>query len=128
MSQQAFSSGATKGPNSSARAASLWQRFMLLPQLTVHVAVLMAAGALSAVILALFGEALSSIEERVGALGWTLFPDATLEERITLVVIDELSIAEIGPWPWSREVMARLVSEIDCRCPAPDTRHHLSCV
>ncbi|CAE7163531.1 cyaA [Symbiodinium microadriaticum] len=29
------------------------------------------------------------------------------EERITLVVIDEASIAEVGPWPWQREDMAR---------------------
>ena len=46
-------------------------------------------------------------------MGWTLFPDSALEERISLVVIDEPSIAEIGPWPWSRDVMAQLVSAID---------------
>ena len=39
--------------------------------------------------------------------------DYALEERISLVVIDEPSIAEIGPWPWSRDVMAQLVSAID---------------
>lgn len=52
-------------------------------------------------------------EERYGALGWTLFSDNTPEERITLVVVDEASIAEIGPWPWARDVMSELVDAID---------------
>ena len=61
----------------------------------------------------LFGFGLSSIEERVGALGWTLKPDSAPEQRVVLVVIDENSIAEVGPWPWSRNDMALLVSAID---------------
>lgn len=79
----------------------------------MRAAVLVASAVLSALVLTLFGGALGSIEERVGALGWTLFTDSSLEERIILVVIDEPSIAEIGPWPWSRDEMARLVSAID---------------
>ena len=42
-----------------------------------------------------------------------LFPDSTPEERVILVSIDERSINEIGPWPWSRDVMARLVTGIN---------------
>ncbi len=57
--------------------------------------------------------ALSSLEERIGALGWTLTADAEPEQRITLVVIDEASLAEVGPWPWSRSDMASLVRAID---------------
>ena len=34
-------------------------------------------------------------------------------KRITLVAIDEESLAEIGPWPWSRSVMADLISKIN---------------
>jgi adenylate cyclase len=33
-------------------------------------------------------------------------------EQIVLVMIDEQSIAEIGRWPWSRDVQARLVDKI----------------
>ena len=99
--------------DSGALTSFLWQRLMLLPRPAVRVALLFAAGCLSAAILAVFGDSFNSIEERVGALGWTLFPDSALEERIFLVVIDEPSIAEIGPWPWSRDVMAQLVSAID---------------
>ncbi len=60
-----------------------------------------------------FQPTLKSLEERFGALGWTLAPDTTPEERFTLVVIDERSIAEVGPWPWQREDMAKLVTAID---------------
>ncbi|MEQ8313558.1 MAG: adenylate/guanylate cyclase domain-containing protein [Gammaproteobacteria bacterium] len=64
-------------------------------------------------LLTLFGAGFRAIEERAGAIGWTLGPDSTVEERITLVVIDEASIAEIGPWPWERSDIARLVTAID---------------
>ena len=41
------------------------------------------------------------------------FSEKEREERITLVVIDEKSLAEVGPWPWTRDVMAQLVNAID---------------
>jgi adenylate cyclase len=44
---------------------------------------------------------------------WTLSPDLAIEERVTLVSIDERSLGRIGPWPWSREVMANLVNSIN---------------
>ncbi len=78
-----------------------------------RLAALALAGALCVLVLALFRLALLSLEERAGALGWTLVPDAAPERRVVLVVIDEASIAEIGPWPWPREEMARLVRAID---------------
>jgi CHASE2 domain-containing sensor protein len=53
------------------------------------------------------------VEERLGNLGWTIFPETQLEERVVIVAIDERSIAAVGPWPWSREKMAQLVSAID---------------
>ena len=56
---------------------------------------------------------IGSLEERVGALAGTLSAETMPEQRITLVVIDEASIAEIGPWPWSRADMASLVQAID---------------
>ena len=90
-----------------------WQKLMRLPQGLLRVTVLLSSAAITAVLLALFSSSFESLEERVGALGWTLFADAELEERITLVVIDEASIAEVGPWPWSRSDMGRLVQAID---------------
>ena len=70
-------------------------------------------GALALLVNWLFSPAIGSLEERVGALGWTLSAETEPEQRITLVVIDEASIAEIGPWPWSRSDMASLVRSID---------------
>lgn len=74
---------------------------------------LVVAAVLTLAVMLLFRPGLMSLEERVGALGWTLNPDQAPEERITLVVIDEQSIAEIGPWPWARADIARLITAID---------------
>ena len=72
-----------------------------------------AAGALTLFLVFLLGKSFSSIEERVGALPWLLNPDLTPEERIAIVAIDERSIAEIGPWPWSWSVISSLVDKIN---------------
>ena len=59
------------------------------------------------------GGPLSSIEERAGSLPWLLVSDTTPEERIAIVSIDERSIAAVGSWPWSWEVIADLVVKIN---------------
>jgi len=71
------------------------------------------AAFLSFLLLIAFSGPLVSIEERVGGMTWTLSPDSAIEERVTLVSIDERSLSRIGPWPWSREVMANLVNSIN---------------
>jgi len=71
------------------------------------------AASLSATFSVAFKNTLGTLNERIGSLPWTLFPENVLEERVTIVSIDEKSISEIGPWPWSREVMAELVSRIN---------------
>ena len=79
----------------------------------VRFSALAAAGSLVLLVNWAFAPAIDSLEERIGALGWTLSADAEPEQRITLVVIDEDSLAEIGPWPWGRSDMASLVRAID---------------
>ena len=74
---------------------------------------LLFAAVASIVLLAILRPGLDTLEERLGSLGWTLNPTIIPEERIIIVSIDERSIAEIGPWPWPRAQMARLVSAID---------------
>ncbi|MDP2091910.1 MAG: CHASE2 domain-containing protein, partial [Pseudohongiella sp.] len=66
------------------------------------------AGLISLMVFALFNNSLRILEERLGAQGWLLAPQDQPEERVTIVAIDEQSLAEIGPWPWSRTDMARL--------------------
>ena len=56
---------------------------------------------------------LTNLEERPGTLGWTLAPETDTESRVVIVAIDEQSIDEVGPWPWSRETMAELTRAID---------------
>lgn len=74
---------------------------------------LLCAGLFSALLFIVFPTAFNIFEERIGELGWTLAPDMRTEERITIVSIDEKSLAEVGPWPWSRIQMAALVRAID---------------
>ena len=67
---------------------------------------------LTLVILAIFRVSFSSFEDQVGGVAWRFITDRQIEERITIVAIDERSISEIGPWPWSRDVMAELTDKI----------------
>jgi CHASE2 domain-containing sensor protein/class 3 adenylate cyclase len=78
-----------------------------------RIVILGVAAIVSIIILLLLQPGLQTFEERLGAWGWTLYPDTTPEQRITLVAIDEKSLAEVGPWPWSRQQLAELVSAID---------------
>tara|TARA_B100001250_G_scaffold320967_1_gene283930 strand:- start:25391 stop:27406 length:2016 start_codon:yes stop_codon:yes gene_type:complete len=75
-------------------------------------ATLILAIAVSTALISLQINSIKSVEERAGALPWTLFSDATVEERVAIVAIDERSLNSIGPWPWSREVMAELTDAI----------------
>lgn len=77
-----------------------------------RVVVLALAGVLTGILLTLVN-GLQSLEQRMGALGWSLNPDETAEERVTLVVVDEKSLAEVGPWPWARADITRLVSALN---------------
>ena len=84
-----------------------------LPPAWARLAMLALAAVLAVALYAGLRPAMVTLEERLGALGWTLYADPTEEQRITLVTIDEASLAEVGPWPWPRETLARLVTAID---------------
>lgn len=71
------------------------------------------AGLFTLLLVNVFADGLKTIEERLGALGWTLGAETALEQRITIVAIDEKSIAQVGPWPWPRDTMAQLVIALD---------------
>ena len=64
-------------------------------------------------ILTVFRSTLMTFEDQVGGLSWRFFSDEEVEERITIVSIDERSLSEVGPWPWPRTVMADLVQRIN---------------
>jgi adenylate cyclase len=70
------------------------------------------AAMLSVLILTLFNSALETLEERLGAQAWLMSSESVPEERLIIVAIDERSLAEVGPWPWSRETMAALSQQL----------------
>ncbi|MCB1670481.1 MAG: adenylate/guanylate cyclase domain-containing protein [Gammaproteobacteria bacterium] len=78
-----------------------------------RILILVVAALTSSLLLVSFGGSLSTLEERLGSLGWTLAPDESLEQRLTIVAIDEKSIAQVGAWPWPREEMARLTRALN---------------
>ena len=39
----------------------------------------------------------------------------TLDPRVVIVDIDEKSIAEVGRWPWGRDVLAKLIDKLDTK-------------
>lgn len=70
------------------------------------------AGILTALIISLFKDSLETLEESVGGLGWTLNSETAIEQRISIIAIDEKSLAQEGPWPWPRATMARLATAL----------------
>lgn len=54
----------------------------------------------------------AAFEARLFDLGWRLSADGRPEERLVLIDIDEKSLAELGPWPWPRERLARLAERL----------------
>jgi adenylate cyclase len=76
--------------------------------LQARILVLALAGIMTVLLAVLGKDGLSLLEEQAGAMAWKLNPDATLEERVSIIAIDEKSLAELGPWPWPRETLTAL--------------------
>lgn len=70
----------------------------------------LALALVTALILALLGP-----RPAVGDAWQKLFPRDFSQSQVELVVIDGESIAAVGPWPWPRYYLARLVEEIGAR-------------
>ena len=56
---------------------------------------------------------LSQLNERSTDFLWRLTTSEIPERRIVLVDIDDASLAQVGAWPWPREVMAELTRKLD---------------
>lgn len=59
-----------------------------------------------------FPHLVRNLEERGGDLIWRLGAEHQVERRFVIVDIDEKSLAEVGPWPWSRDTMAALSQQL----------------
>lgn len=63
-----------------------------------------------------FGNGAGGLED--WSRNWVLsFARPTSPLGVTVVEIDEVSIAEIGTWPWTREVMSKLIQRIGAHHP-----------
>ena len=92
-------------PDDTSAAGTTFQSRLLqmVPSVSRALSLGLAAG-LTGIVLFVFPLNFNLLEERLGALGWTAAPDISDEERIVIVAIDERSIADVGPWPWPRQV------------------------
>jgi adenylate cyclase len=52
-------------------------------------------------------------EERLASRTWSLANPNATERRVVVVDIDEKSTQALGPWPWPRERVATLLSDLD---------------
>lgn len=48
------------------------------------------------------------IDQQYADLVWRLGAEGDAERRVVVVDIDETSLKEVGPWPWSRQTIAQL--------------------
>ena len=60
----------------------------------------------------LFPRAFYAFEDFSGDLLWRMTASTTSERRIILVDIDETSLRELGPWPWSRQRLSALSDQL----------------
>lgn len=58
-------------------------------------------------------QSLHLVGERGTDLVWRLLQDTQPERRVVIVDIDDDSIAQLGPWPWSRDTLAQLTRKLD---------------
>lgn len=76
-----------------------------------------AAVALALLLVALVGVlwpgALNTLDERSDDFTWSMTDAQREERRVVVVDIDEKSVQALGPWPWSRQNLARLVDGLN---------------
>jgi len=51
--------------------------------------------------------------ERGADLVWRLIQTSQPERRVVVIDIDDESLSQVGPWPWSRPVLADLAQKLD---------------
>ena len=106
-----------KGLRSGMISMKLFKRSPKLPFTTkhsrlLHVDLIIASVIFTALFSFLFPSLKYEYEEKVGSLIWSMMAEQEREERITIVAIDDTSLADIGPWPWPRETMAELSNKL----------------
>lgn len=57
--------------------------------------------------------AFATVENAMGDFTWRVSARDVPERRVVIVDIDEASLNQIGPWPWSRETITRLSQRLE---------------
>lgn len=79
----------------------------------VRAASVVLAVALGVIVLVLSPATFSTLDERGDSFTWRMSDAQRQERRVVVVDIDEKSVQALGPWPWSRATLARLVEGLD---------------
>jgi len=90
----------------------------LLRHILLHPSLMRGAAVVGALILGgavwlVSPNALNAIDERADGLVWRMSDPQLQERRVVVVDIDEKSVQALGPWPWPRQTIARLVDGLD---------------
>jgi len=79
----------------------------------LRAAVLLLAALAVGLLQGLAPSVLQRAEAVVGDFSWRLGAGSKPERRVVVVDIDEASLKQVGPWPWSRDTMARLAQRLE---------------
>lgn len=79
----------------------------------LRLAALVLAGLVAALAQGFAPGAFEKVEQLVGDFHWRIGATDHHERRVVVVDIDEASLAQVGPWPWPRETVARLAQRLE---------------
>ena len=85
--------------------------FIRLTQVQARLVVMAVAVLVVMLVVRSFG-GVDNLEARLSDYAWTATASESLEERLVIVAIDEKTLTEIGPWPWSRDTFASLSDKL----------------
>ncbi|WP_284615606.1 CHASE2 domain-containing protein [Aquabacterium humicola] len=75
-------------------------------------AVLLVVALLVGGLQAIAPQAFDALEQTIGDWTWRIGSTARPERRMVVVDIDEASLKQVGPWPWSRGTLAKLSEKL----------------
>lgn len=91
---------------------TLWLKLLQRP-FWLQLSAALLATAFMGLLLTTWGQYLHQWDERLSSQTWALSDANATERRIVIIDIDEKSVQALGPWPWPRERMAALFTQLD---------------
>jgi len=91
---------------------ALWLKLLQRP-LWLQLCAALLATAFMGLVLAIWGQPLHQWDERLASQTWALSDANATERRVVIIDIDEKSVQALGPWPWPRERIATLLTQLN---------------